>query len=57
MKNKFSIQENSYLWNIGKSSARIATKLRDEPRSIVIFSDDVVHKTNQRDLVAESNSL
>ena len=43
MKNKFSIQENSYLRNIGKLSARTATKLRDEPRSIVIFSDDVVH--------------
>ena len=40
---KFSIKEISYLWNVGKLSARTATSLRDEPRSIVIFSDDVVH--------------
>ena len=42
--NKFSIKENSYLWNIGKSSARTETKFRDEPRSPSPFRVWVVHK-------------
>ena len=59
MKNKFSIQENSYLWNAGKSSARSFAKQNDESRSTSPFRGCVVHNTEDlyNRSCAESNIL
>ena len=40
----FEYKENSYLRNVGKSSARTETKFRDAPRSPPPFRAWVVHK-------------